>query len=139
MVRTTRFDRIESDKRYYQANKERLKKQNSEWYYRTRGSNPMAIRLNNIRSRCKKDQIEFNITIEDLSVPGFCPYLGLPLATDAKEKIHPNSASVDRIDATKGYIKGNVEVISQLANVMKNNASPEQLVAFAKAVLERYC
>ena len=47
-------------------------------------------------------------------------------------------ASLDRKDPTKGYIKGNIEVISHLANIMKNNANPMLLVSFAQEVLKRY-
>jgi hypothetical protein len=46
--------------------------------------------------------------------------------------------SLDRIVPSKGYTKDNVEVISQLANTMKNNASPELLINFAEEVLRRH-
>ena len=49
-----------------------------------------------------------------------------------------NSPSLDRIDSTKGYIKGNVMMMSILANRMKNNATPEQLVKFSKFMLAEY-
>tara|TARA_Y100000034_G_scaffold96183_1_gene117051 strand:- start:83 stop:640 length:558 start_codon:yes stop_codon:yes gene_type:complete len=39
---------------------------------------------------------------------------------------HDNSPSLDRIDPTKGYIPGNVMIMSSLANKMKSNSTLEQ-------------
>ena len=43
------------------------------------------------------------------------------------DKSHSNSASLDRIDSTKGYIKGNLQIISFRANTVKNNLTLDEM------------
>lgn len=51
-----------------------------------------------------------------------------------KGAVTQNSPSLDRIVPEKGYVKGNVQFLSNLANSMKQNASQEQLLLFANWV-----
>lgn len=84
------------------------------------------------RHRAKEGNIEFSISPADILVPEFCPYLETKFSFENKATI----PSLDRIDPTKGYIKGNIQVISWMANQMKNNASIEQLMVFAKGIMQ---
>lgn len=89
------------------------------------------------KKRAKKGNILFNIEQNDIIIPEVCPYLEVPLTTNGVRQA--NTASLDRIDPTKGYVKGNVEVVSLLANAMKQNATTKELVIFAKNVLKKSC
>lgn len=73
--------------------------------------------------------LEFTIDKSDIIIPVECPILHIPLSV-GKVGGSDYSPSLDRIDSTKGYIKGNVQVISHLANAMKNSASSEQIQTF---------
>lgn len=101
---------------------------------------PIEARLlYNAKARAKKSGIAFNIEVSDISVPKVCPYLGIELELNqSRYNSRRAVASLDRIDNTKGYEKGNIEVISHLANTMKNNADPDTLKLFAKEILKRY-
>jgi len=81
-----------------------------------------------IKSRCKKKQIPFNIDVSDLSIPLICPVLSIPIYwVEGGGTNQYNSPSVDRIIPEKGYVKGNVRVISNRANLLKSNATVEEL------------
>lgn len=109
-------------------------KNNTLW----RMNNPEAQLLITAKQRAKKFGLEINISKKDIQIPYLCPFLEEPLVRTVGEGHNLMAPSLDRIDNTKGYVKGNVQVISRLANAMKNSASPKQLKTFSKKVLQIY-
>lgn len=93
------------------------------------------IRLIFHKSRAKKKGLDFNLELSDLYLPEYCPILGIKLQY-ANGKANNNSPSLDRIDNSKGYIKGNVIVMSRLANAMKSCATFDQLRLFSKNIIK---
>jgi hypothetical protein len=80
-----------------------------------------------------KDALDFTIYLKSIA-PEVCPVFGVPMTT-GKRVLHDWSPSVDKIDKKKGYVRGNIQIISYLANAMKRDASPERLNQFARWVL----
>ncbi|MGK8202902.1 hypothetical protein ACRS8P_29230 [Burkholderia cenocepacia] len=98
--------------------------------------NVAKLMFNRARARASDSGIEFSIDIEDVVVPDRCPILGIVLKRNVGGgRMLDGSPSLDRIDPAVGYVKGNVWVISALANRMKNDASPEHLLKFAEWVI----
>jgi hypothetical protein len=89
------------------------------------------------RKRARTRELEFTIQETDIVIPEVCPILGIPLAI-GRGRIQDSSPSLDRVDNSKGYISGNIQVISAKANVMKNNATPYELLRFARWIRETY-
>jgi hypothetical protein len=81
------------------------------------------------RKRALQKGLEFNIELRDIHIPKKCPILKVPLICSTRY-----SPSIDRIYPDKGYVKGNIAVISTLANSMKANATPNELLIFAKNI-----
>ena len=97
---------------------------------------PKYLILYRAKQNALDKKMDFNLTIEDISIPERCPYLDIPISTNFDDRYQDNYYSIDRIDSTKGYIKGNVQVVSLLANIIKNKATNEQLIVFAQNVLK---
>jgi len=47
---------------------------------------------------------------------------------------NPNSCTIDRIDSTKGYVKGNIQLITWRANCLKQHLDNEEFIDFCKEV-----
>lgn len=80
------------------------------------------VLLNAAKKRAKDQNLEFNLDINDIVLPIKCPILDIELVFN-KYNACDNSYSIDRIEPNKGYIKGNIQIISFKANTIKNNAS----------------
>lgn len=69
---------------------------------------------------------------------GRCAYTNIPLIHKKEKSLEPldiiNVASLDRIDSSKGYIKGNVQFVCIGANLAKNKASDAQMRQFIKTI-----
>ena len=100
-------------------------------------NNQDKVIVSRAKRRAKEKQLPFSITYKDIVIPDVCPILGIPLLYNG-EKMTPNSPSLDAIVPEKGYVKGNIQVISVRANAMKNDASKEELIKFAKWITTFY-
>lgn len=118
---------------YYKKNKEKIAQSRQKYY--SDPQNRIKLLLGKVKERSAISGIEFNISPEDLEIPHYCPYLNVPLTHWIGRGHQIYNSSIDRIDSSRGYTKGNVQVISLLANQMKNSANNEQLVNFAINVL----
>lgn len=89
------------------------------------------------KQRAKRQGVPFALRPEDITIPPTCPALGIPLRVSSGIQ-SDNSPSIDRLIPATGYVKGNVLVVSCLANRMKNSGSLEHmraLVDFYELVL----
>ncbi len=96
--------------------------------YTWRTTNPKSYILQSAKGRAKKRGMEFSITAEDFEIPESCPVLDIKIKIQAGKGTHPNSPSLDRIDSSKGYIKGNVQVLSWRANNLKSDGTADELI-----------
>jgi len=101
--------------------------------------NNKNLLLKRAKERAKKQSIVVDLSADEITISQYCPILGIELQVNTGYVGgRSNSPSIDRKDNTKGYTKDNVWVISQLANQMKSNATPEQLKAFARWIRQEY-
>lgn len=78
-----------------------------------------------IRGRARRKGIRFTITPNDIVYPELCPILQIPIT---RKLGNDNKPSLDRVNCKLGYVKGNVRIISQKANRMKQDNDLETLL-----------
>lgn len=88
----------------------------------------------NAKKHAPERGLEFNIDVSDIKIPEKCPIFNRKFEY-GKESYYDWTPSLDRIDNTKGYVKGNVWVISHKANIMKNNATWDEIKIFCENIL----
>lgn len=94
--------------------------------------------LTRARARAKKQNVPFDLQIEDFEIPEICPVLGIKLSFSSG-KASDASPSLDKIIPSKGYVKGNIAMMSMRANRIKHDSSIdeiEKLLYWMKTVIK---
>ena len=88
------------------------------------------VLYDNAKQRAKKSNIEFTLTKEDVIIPDTCPVFGFALKREDRET-WMCAPSIDRIDNTRGYVKDNIIIVSRRANILKKDATINELIKLA--------
>lgn len=130
----------EYDKLYKRKNKQKYSKYRKDFYLKNKNKikehdlnriliKPEYFLFSSARQRARKKSLEFKITQEDikylLDTTKECPLRKTPFERGKNHIPNDNSASIDRIDSTKGYLKDNIQIISYRANIIKSDTNLE--------------
>lgn len=91
------------------------------------------------KARAKIRGEEFSITEADVPPMGDrCPLLGHPFA-EPGSRAFADTPSLDRIDSSLGYVRGNVWIVGWRANLIKNDGTAAEHAMIAEAMRARGC
>lgn len=114
---------MESDSLVYKRENRKARNLRTLKWHR---NNPQRSYWLAAKGRAKRANLPFNLEVSDIIFPKCCPILGIKLKFTSGGRT-PNTPSLDRTIASKGYVKGNVHIISWKANRLKCDASLEEL------------
>lgn len=126
-------------KKYRDAYRKAHKEYFRDYERASRRKDPTGYLLKTAKQRVKKKNLDFDIVSTDISpLPKYCPALGIEIKY-GQTVCSGASPSIDRIDNNKGYVRGNVVVVSRKANAMKNDGSVDdlrRLLAFYEGITQ---
>jgi len=88
-------------------------------------------------SRGKKFDLKLN-DVRRLMNGGVCPNTGIPFDLRKNNAALPFRASLDRVDNSIGYVRGNIQVTSKIWNTAKWTWEVEDVIRMAKGIMEQY-
>lgn len=110
-----------------------------------RKENYTKVLFGRIKNRSMKKNIPFNLEVQDIgNFPEKCPVFDIKLEV-GEGRPTSNSPSIDKVDNSKGYVKGNIKIISNRANSIKSDGTiqeHEKIIQYMKDNLfgqEDYC
>lgn len=115
------------EQRWRDKNRERERVRLRAYYARTKVKQMVRA----AKWRAEQSGVPFNITERDVSIPMFCPVLGIPIE-QASGRQSPNSPSLDKIKPRLGYVRGNVQVVSARANTLKRDGTLDEFKAIIR-------
>ena len=100
--------------------------------------------FNKSKRRANNMNLEFNLSVEYLESlylqqKGRCKLSGLEINFKPNWERNVQTASLDRIDNTKGYIVGNVQWVHKQVNFMKGTMEQKEFIKFCKLISSSKC
>jgi hypothetical protein len=98
-----------------------------------------ASLLASYRFSAKRRNLPFNMTIKDIeevyhSQDGKCRFTGVDLTFPKTSKGSDYTASIDRIDSSKGYNKDNIQLVYKSINIMKMALPDDEFIRLCTLV-----
>lgn len=127
-------------KKYYSKNSKQIKQRVSCYSqsYIPKHSREIDSRLKNLCTKAKSRTKEFTLIDQDLldlweKQNGQCAYTKLPMLATSNQF---NTVSLDRVDSSKGYVVGNVQLVCAAINKMKQEYTEELFVLMSHLVTQ---
>ena len=103
----------------------------------------LRFRFLGARDRAIKNNIPFDLELQyiiDLWYiqNGMCALSGLPMTFELKQGRVPTNVSIDKIDRTLGYIKGNIQLVCMACNQIKSDLTEIEMYNFCKNIVKNY-
>jgi len=95
--------------------------------YRHRGRRKVLLTHDKFFNEWKKQQAKTGLT---------CPLTGEKMTHTLGRGDVPTNISVDRIDSDKEYVKGNIQFVCLMANLMKNRYDNKNLLLWSKRIVK---
>jgi hypothetical protein len=98
--------------------------------------------MGSLRQSAKKRKLEFNLTKEQLwklflNQNRKCILSGVELSFNSQHNKNDGTASLDRIDSSKGYTIDNVQWVHKIVNIMKHDVEEKEFFNWCKLITER--
>lgn len=120
-------------RRHYAKHRDKRIEQTKQWVKK----NPGCYLFYNAKRRASALGLPFDLKLADIVIPDICPVLGIPIVKEnaaRKGFSEPGLPSIDRLIPPKGYVRNNIRIISMRANIIKGNATLEELEMVAAYV-----
>lgn len=91
--------------------------------------------LNRTKARAKRKGLTFDLELSDIILPEYCPVFFIDFEYGHIDWTY----SIDRIDNNKGYVKGNIQIVSNKANRLKGDASVEDIEMLLRFMKRNAC
>lgn len=99
---------------------------------------------NTIRVSAKKRKLKMSVSIKDvwqlfIKQNRMCALTGVPIIFQSKCEVWDGTASLDRIDSTRGYTLDNIQWVHKVVNMMKQQVTQQEFIEWCQKIVDHAC